>query len=229
MDHRTCPACGGPRANRYAATCRPCHIASRRHVTSVTCSVEGCTGLVRVFKWGMCEVHRDRVRKGIPMDAPRRVKNRTTNRPGVDPCTVEGCTRKVFNGPTGLCSMHHTRLKTRGEAGQAEPLRTGLKVTVWHVDKFGYVRRRYSRNGKGYWETQHRVVMEGMLGRPLQRWENVHHINGIRHDNRPENLELWVKAQPAGQRAEDLARWVFMHYPDLVAEAQAHMQLRLAV
>ena len=49
--------------------------------------------------------------------------------------------------------------------------------------------------------------MAEVLGRPLLRSENVHHINGCRSDNRPANLELWVTHQPSGQRPEDLVAW----------------------
>ncbi|MGW3298500.1 HNH endonuclease [Streptomyces rubiginosohelvolus] len=49
--------------------------------------------------------------------------------------------------------------------------------------------------------------MEQKLGRRLVAGENVHHINGVRDDNRAENLELWVTAQPAGQRPADLVAW----------------------
>lgn len=50
---------------------------------------------------------------------------------------------------------------------------------------------------------EHRVIMERLIGRPLYPYENVHHLNGIKTDNRPENLELWVQSQPSGQRKSE--------------------------
>ena len=68
----------------------------------------------------------------------------------------------------------------------------------------GYIQEK--RDGR--WHMQHRLVMEQVLGRPLLPTERVHHKNGNRQDNRPENLELWTgvgtsKKDPHGVRVVD--------------------------
>ena len=64
---------------------------------------------------------------------------------------------------------------------------------------------RARRNG-GY-VFEHILVMEDLLGRYLLPDESVHHVNGVKHDNRPENLELWTRPQPSGIRVSDAVAW----------------------
>lgn len=63
--------------------------------------------------------------------------------------------------------------------------------------------------------------MHYLMGRPLLAHENVHHVNGNKHDNRPHNLELWSSSQPPGQRVNDKVVWAVellaLYAPHLIA------------
>ena len=83
------------------------------------------------------------------------------------------------------------------------------KGGVVHCNTHGYVKVRKPEHpfANGGYVPQHRLVMEEHLGRYLTSEETVHHKNGMRDDNRLENLELWTGNHPYGVRQKDLKQW----------------------
>jgi hypothetical protein len=73
--------------------------------------------------------------------------------------------------------------------------RSGEKNPYWRGGKskvHGYIiiyLPEHPFNNGGY-VREHRLKMEKKLGRYLKQGEDVHHINGIRDDNRLKNLQL---------------------------------------
>jgi hypothetical protein len=111
----------------------------------------------------------------------------------------------------------------RSDAGQANGNWKGGRTR----HKAGYVMVRvpgHPRSGRGHYVFEHILVAEELLGRFLIYGETVHHRNGVRDDNRPENLELWTRPRPSGVRVSDAVCWarqIIDHYEDVGAPPTA--------
>jgi HNH endonuclease len=225
---------------------RPLRPLRPRRRGDPACSFEGC-GNVAVNK-GLCQAHANQRKKGQPLrplrpfygtHGPCRFDGCSKPRvaggfcaghaaqyyggrplaPLFKPkvgCDFPGCTKRHF--ALGYCQGHWRQLRLK------RPLTPLREKKGWHLDR-GYVLlfepTHPNAHNDGY-VAEHTRVMAAMLGRPLERFEEVHHKNGIRSDNRPENLELWARGmQPPGSRVSDLVdaavRVLTLYRPELLA------------
>lgn len=155
------------------------------------CAFASCTREAATAE--LCDAHYQQQQRGLAL-RPIRLSRAARG------CRIPGC--RSPHEAHGYCGTHYAYARGAGEieAGTRRPTtRKDGYVLIWkpghpNAQKSGYVK-------------EHIFVMAEMLGRPVGHDETVHHINGVRGDNRAENLELWVSRHCKGQRVVELVEW----------------------
>ncbi len=157
------------------------------------CYVHSCLRPVKAGE--LCAKHYERWRKtGDYLGLPTLMRGRK--------CTVYGCERKHM--AKGLCCLHYRRLKIHGDLAATRVVGKRFKNKQGYVVCYAPDDPNAHKGGQVH---EHVLIMAEYLERPLRPGETVHHRNGVRDDNRIENLELWTSSHPPGQRVEDLLNW----------------------
>jgi hypothetical protein len=161
---------------------------------------------------GLCAMHYQQWDDGIDLgvEVPDRGHEKVAATYGTISCRVEGCLDRAMN--RWMCSKHTQQREAGIIDGAGKKLRElmprGKRPLDWRKELAGYILVRAPKDHPGARHDgsiyQHRLVVEEMLGRYLTAEEVVHHKNGVRDDNRPENLELRTsrKEHPHGHETD---------------------------
>lgn len=208
----------------------PMTVESMKISRTGACDVEGCDDPIKAKR--LCSAHYSQKASGRPLTEKRIYAPRGL------PCSVEGCDRP--SEIEGMCRAHRVRFLA-GEPEWQRPVPEKGPNGAGHINAAGY--RVISVNGRPALE--HRHVAAQLLGRPLTKYEDVHHRNGAQADNRTDgpfrindngrmesgNLEIWSTVQPRGQEIGpkvEYALELLDLYRDALTDAQVKQLRQIA-
>ena len=107
-------------------------------------------------------------------------------------CSIEGCDQISRCVTVHLCGKHYMRIQRYGDphyvtSDEQRKINCREAALAYKPARPDVYRKRHNRH-------EHRVVAEQMLGRPLVKGEIVHLIDGNKHNNAPENLQVMTQA-----------------------------------
>lgn len=132
-------------------------------------------------------------------------------------CADIGYTRPRVKRECGHCGVemelrpselrqHYCSRRCRDLAQMKRPLDRTHNGKPARLDKNGYVmlwEPNHPDRTHGGWQYEHRLIAAAALGRVLLPTEAVHHINGVKDDNRPENLQVMDGGEHAALSSRD--------------------------
>lgn len=149
------------------------------------CSVDGCNAPSSCR--GLCRKHYSRWKRHGDPNVGAFVPSKYI---GVS-CKIEGCDRQAEDA--GMCGMHAQRVRRYGDPHYITP--ESVRRMNNRLAQIESSSRRADTYAKFYGRHEHRVMAEQKLGRPLRRGEVVHHIDGDKRNNAPDNLEVITQSE----------------------------------
>ncbi len=110
-------------------------------------------------------------------------------------CEIDGCNKNAESKSGGMCGMHAQRMRRYGDPFYVTNYEEWRKLCRKAAMERQVEPAKPQTYLKFHGRHAHRVVAEQSIGRALRQNEIVHHIDGNRHNNSPENLQIMTQSE----------------------------------